>query len=245
MKYHVLNGDVLDYQLPESINGSRIIARECLIDGNVKGDSLEDFFKNRKEYLTKTYPEIDEDYYSYVAQEFYKIVEIEEGAEINLWFEDDLFCQTNFWFICHLLRHKTITNSIYLVRPFSGLQKGFADMSSTEFTGSLNRRREISRNILHFSLLWKAYQSEDFETMKEIAYVLKTNFPFVEKAVQAHLDRYPLNGDLPRPVQTMLNIQKELKTNDFSALMKEFTKRESIYGFGDLQLKRMFLALNR
>jgi hypothetical protein len=31
-----------------------------------------------------------------------------------------------------------------------------------------------------------------------------------------------------------------LETNSFGEVFKEFNKRESIYGFGDLQVKRLF-----
>ena len=30
--------------------------------------------------------------------EFLKMQNIPENSEINLWFEDDLFCQVTFWF---------------------------------------------------------------------------------------------------------------------------------------------------
>jgi len=33
---------------------------------------------------------------------------------------------------------------------------------------------------------------------------------------------------------------KELETQDFGPVFREFTKRESIYGYGDLQVKRLF-----
>ncbi len=36
-QYHILNGDSLKEQFPENIQGDIIVARECLVDGNVKG----------------------------------------------------------------------------------------------------------------------------------------------------------------------------------------------------------------
>ena len=37
---HILNGDALLDRFPFGIEGEKIIMRECLIDGNIKGDNL-------------------------------------------------------------------------------------------------------------------------------------------------------------------------------------------------------------
>jgi len=42
-----------------------------------------------------------------------------------------------------------------------------------------------------------------------------------------------------RPVQSLKEIKEELKTDDFGIIFREFSKREAIYGFGDLQVKRL------
>ncbi|GJM35445.1 MAG: hypothetical protein DHS20C18_44460 [Saprospiraceae bacterium] len=42
-QYHILNGDSLKEQFPENIQGEIIIARECLVDGSVKGRTLVEF----------------------------------------------------------------------------------------------------------------------------------------------------------------------------------------------------------
>jgi Holliday junction resolvasome RuvABC DNA-binding subunit len=38
---------------------------------------------------------------------------------------------------------------------------------------------------------------------------------------------------------------KELETNDFGSIFRAFNERESIYGFGDLQVRRMFDKLTQ
>ena len=43
-----------------------------------------------------------------------------------------------------------------------------------------------------------------------------------------------------RPIQSLITIMKELDTEEFGPVFREFNKRESIYGFGDLQVKRLF-----
>jgi hypothetical protein len=46
MDYHILNGDALKGQFPSEIPGQLIVARECLVDGDVSGESLSEFFRN-------------------------------------------------------------------------------------------------------------------------------------------------------------------------------------------------------
>ena len=36
---------------------------------------------------------------------------------------------------------------------------------------------------------------------------------------------------------------KELDTKDFGTIFKEFNRRESIYGFGDVQVRRLFNSI--
>ena len=49
---HILNGDCLLEQFPEEIMGSRIVCRECLVDGDVQGSDLEEFFRIRAEFIS-------------------------------------------------------------------------------------------------------------------------------------------------------------------------------------------------
>jgi hypothetical protein len=92
---------------------------------------------------------------------------------------------------------------------------------------------------------------------------LEGEFPFVLKAVEAHIDRIPREGDPGRPVRTLLEIVREMREMqetremqemraaqksqtrqvNFGAVFREFQRREAIYGFGDLQVKRLFDAV--
>jgi len=45
---------------------------------------------------------------------------------------------------------------------------------------------------------------------------------------------------LGRPSQSLIRIINELNTVEFEPIFREFSKREDIYGFGDLQVKRLF-----
>src|ERR1041384_1119289 len=117
MKYHILTGDSLAGTFRRtSIEGTVIVSRECLIDGPVSDDNPEVFWKKRSEYVRDAFDADENEYFSDVKAEFDKIGKIDKYDEVNLWFENDLFCQANMWFTISLLNKRNITN-VYRVSP--------------------------------------------------------------------------------------------------------------------------------
>ena len=239
-QYHILNGDSLKVQFPESIQGEIIVAKECLVDGSVKGKSLTDFFKTRAEFISSNYDGYTEqDYFEKTFPEFQKMQNIPDNTDINLWFEDDLFCQVNFWFVINLLSKSHQNNHFFLIRPKSHNQYGFGGLNKSELISIYENRLELTE-LDKLARLWESYQINDTEKLIKTSSQLKKSYPFIVAAVEAHIERIPTNGKLDRPSQSIIQIIKDLETDEFEPVFREFNKRESIYGFGDLQVKRIF-----
>jgi hypothetical protein len=52
MIYNILNGDALAYSFPDTkIEGDVIVVREGLIDGDLSGDNLHDFWQSRAKHM--------------------------------------------------------------------------------------------------------------------------------------------------------------------------------------------------
>lgn len=241
-KFHILNGDALRGRFPEQIEGDVLIMRECLVDGDVQSIDLEDLFSVRETFISEKYDQYRMgDYYQKCISEFKKMQSIPNSSEINLWFEDDLFCQVNLWFVISLLNRSTMDCLINLVRPTAGHEYNFCSMTEVELLEAYKNKTEISSaNIRKFCKLWELYQDGNCEEMIHVAEEMNQTFPFVMPACQAHLDRTPRDGSPGRPEESIARIMKELKTTDFTQVFREFCKRDSIYGFGDLQFKRIF-----
>ena len=245
-QYHILNGDSLKEQFPKTIQGKIIVAREALVDGNVEGESLEEFYETRANFISSHYAGYSkEDYFEKTVSEFEKIQAIPSEVDINLWFEDDLFCQVNFWFVVHLLNKNGQKNSIFLVRPKEHTQYGFGGLDETELISIYENRLAITQNQLDkIALLWEHYKNNDTEkllqTAKELDQEVPKNYAFMLPAIYAHLQRFPSEGKLDRPTKSLIQIMKDLKSEEFAPVFREFAKREAIYGFGDLQVKRLF-----
>ena len=294
-QFHILNGDALLERFPID-TPDIIVARECLVDGVVsgapQGSSLDDgldatldaFFHIRASFLQKHYGISPDEYATGTMAEFRKIREIPLSSDINLWFEEDLFCQVNFWFCCYLI-HESFSNlarsanssnptnptncsnptntgarpRVFLIKPKPNTPYSFAGQSDEELAEQFRERVPIG-DCESFACLWREYQRGDVEALRNVAARLEGEFPFVLKAVEAHIDRIPREGDPGRPVRTLLEIVREMrevlemqetraaqksrtKQVNFGAVFREFQRREAIYGFGDLQVKRLFDAV--
>lgn len=244
---HLLNGDSLKKCFPNELFGSKIVFRECLIDGDLSGDNFEKFFQNRANYI---YSIIESDnkinYPDYTLKEFNKINKFKDKADINLWFEEDLFCQANLWFILFYLMENNFQNNIFLIRPNATSPFSFGNLSKDELLICYNKKVKINTKSHHyFCDLWKSYQQKDFKNMVLIANKLNKFSSFLIPVIKAHIERFDEIIKLGRPKQTLLNIKKQFNTSDFSFIFKEFTNREAIYGFGDLQVRLMLNELEK
>ena len=239
-QYHILNGDALLERFPKSIPGERIVARECLVDGDVDGAYPDPFFSNRAVFLSRTYGEPEQSYFDNVVPEFQKMESINSGSEINLWFEDDLFCQVNFWFVAHLLQKSGIQgDKVFLVRPKSHSRYSFAGLSYEELSDILINRIPLN-NLAQVAELWKSYQKNDLDSLLNTATNLGEKYPFILPVVNAHVERIPAHNNPGRIVHSLIQIMEDLDTKNFGPVFREFCKREAIYGLGDLQVKRYF-----
>ncbi len=241
--YHILNGDALKKQFPQTIPGKVIVARECLVDGPVQGGNLSEFFKVRAQFISENYAGFTEqDYFQETVPEFLKIQNIPEQAAVHLWFEDDLFCQVNFWFVIHLLRQSHRDRQLFLVRPPKHKPYGFGGLSTAELVEAFENRTALTA-LDDLALLWELYQKNDLENLLNTTQGLKKQYPFIPAAVKAHIERIPTLENPGRPTQSLIQIMNDFNTTDFGTVFKEFCKREPIYGFGDLQVKTLLDAI--
>ncbi len=151
-KFHILNGNSLQEQFPATIVGTRIVFRECLVDGPVQSDSPEEFYEIRSKFISENYDGCSaEEYLKKTVPEIERIRQIPQYSEINLWFEDDLFCQVNLWFVVHLLNKKIY--NIHLVRPLKDMKYGFASYDGDGLISLFEERILVSK-ISELAKLW-------------------------------------------------------------------------------------------
>lgn len=243
--FHILNGDALLDKFPADIlTGEIIIARECLIDGPVAGDTFEDFCQTRADFIQDTYHEESDVYFNDVASEFARIKAIPAGSEVNFWFEDDLFCQINFWFCVSLLKPVSDSIQAYIIKPDINEKepdwRGFGMMDHHLLAEAYQHKLPLSPTDLDlFNNLWTAYQNNDSTALATLSTVKSEKFPLLGMVVQAQLDR-----SNNRPQRVLKDIMKEKQTADFNIIFREFSKQEGIYGLGDWQVEKLLEEIN-
>ena len=238
---HFLNGDALNAQFPKDILGKRLICRECLVEGPVGETELVNFYSARAAYLDKHYGESKlEVYRAKVISQFEQLKEAAEGGHcINLWFEDDLFCQVNLWFTLSLLHQVNNQSEIYLVRPIKHTPFGFGGLNTSELIHCYNGRVPITE-FSTWKALWEAYRLGELEQLTEVARSFEQHYSFVTRAVAAHLARFPNLTQEGRPKERLKAIIREIGTTQFGPVFQVFCRTEAIYGFGDVYVKRLF-----
>lgn len=243
MTYNILNGDSLAYSFPEAkIEGEVIVFREALIDGDLSGENLHDFWQSRARYLGIT----ETEYNNSVVKEFEKIMNAPGGSEFNLWFEYDLFCQVNMWFTISIINSLLVKKKVYAVytsyldRNSKHFWNGFGPADSNQLQVSFANRILLNdADLQSGQALWTAYKENNFEELTRIAKNQSPAFPYLQEVVKAHTERFPQDGTTGRPEKVIEDITKHVST-DFPTVFKEFWNRESIYGFGDTQLKHLY-----
>ncbi|WP_312767688.1 DUF1835 domain-containing protein [Epilithonimonas sp.] len=233
--FHITNGDFLANDLNKtSIEGEIIVCREALVSGNLKADSLEEFWKIRAQSIAEDYNVSPESYYEKSVSEFEKILNIPEGSEVNLWFEDDLFCHVNLWFCVSLLsRIKNL--KLYRIFPIKDIEnhwKGFSDSDNSDLEESLESKVLLSENDIELAEnLWKAYQNNDISSLKQLSENQSDCFHFLNEVIDAYININP---------EDFIKNQIEFGFTDFDSVFKKFQEELGIFGFGDLQVKKIF-----
>ncbi|MCB0841143.1 MAG: DUF1835 domain-containing protein, partial [Bacteroidetes bacterium] len=194
MIYNILNGDSLAYSFPETnIEGEMIIVREALIDGELSGDNLYDFWQSRARYLGVT----EVEYNHSVVKEFEKIMNAPDNSEFNLWFEYDLFCQVNMWFVFSIINSLPIRKKVfavytsYLDKTSKQFWNGFGRANSHELNVCYADRIPLSEANIHFGEeLWKAYKNGNLDRLTHLSMHQSFAFPYLQEVVKAHVDRF-------------------------------------------------------
>lgn len=242
MIYHVLPGDA---QVPEfkgsGIKGEVIVCREALIHGPIDAEDLDQFWAERARFIVGEYGDDEIAYHDKVARELARLEDVEAGDEVNLWFEYELFCNVNMWFCMSLL--SPTEAAVFRVEPLGReVEKrwdGFGGFTADEMRAAYELRTGLSQEQVNLGAeLWQAYRTRKHDRLKELAAKCDADcFPYLKEvaAAAAEEDIQPLE------------VLKEIRARgikDFRDIFAEFSKRAGVYGYGDLQVKKMLELLD-
>lgn len=236
MKLHVLPGDATVATFKEAdIDGEIAVCRECLIEGDVSGDTTAEFWKNRAAFIASSYGETADGYLKNVASELEKLLSVSAGDTVFLWFEYELFCQVNYWFCLDLL--KGTAADVFLVSPIirgdADKWKGYGHLTADDLRSCFAARIPLSADdINRGSDLWHAYRAGDADGLRQLAQIRSGSFPMLGETVEAAITK----DERPRAVLREI-IDEGIE--GFERTFEEFSKRAGVYGFGDTQVRRI------
>ena len=214
------------------------------MEGPLSNHFNELFWSSRADYIDKIFKEDGHGYHKKVRQEIERLKNIEDDSEVNLWFEDDLFCQTNLWFAVAYLKRMSDLKPLhyFIVRPSHLGWSGFGGMNNDDLHTAFKKRMNLEKHHLEIiSALWQNYAKGEIKNMKKCSEELKGVLPRISEVIQAHQDRLTHPS---RPEQTILNLYAEGHCS-FGSLFKAFIKQEGVYGYGDLQVLNMVNNLKK
>jgi len=239
----LLNGDCLAEQLKGAELPLEIVVfREALVSGPSGGATWEEFWDTRVGFLTKQYGATALEVQEKTVAELEKIRSLADGTELSLWFEDDLFCQVNLWFVLNLLSE---SQNIKIFRVFppeaspTNRWRGFGDASAAALEQAYESKVPFtSSDLVLGKNLWEAYRLGDRAQLTTLSKSASPCFRQLVEVCQAQLDRISEDPSERRPEKVILELLAKGIT-DFDTLFSQFSEREGIYGFGDLQVREL------
>lgn len=240
MILHVLPGDAIVEKFEATgLEGDVAVCREALVDGDLSGETLPEFWENRSRFLHGDQADAETEYHEKVVREFNKLTALQSGSEINLWFEYELFCHANMWFCLDLIRNTTA--DVYRIAPVTlsdeEVWDGFAHMSADDMRRCFESRVGLSTADIEVgSNLWSAYKRNDVSELRRLSQSDSPAFPRLQEVCAAAIERET------RPKAIVAEIV-ESGTTDFEDVFRVFRDRAGVYGFGDTQVKRIWQEL--
>ena len=246
---HIHNGDSsANIVKQSSLPGEHFAWRESLITGPTPaGLSGNEWRSLRAQHLSEAYgADLQECERGLLDQEK-KLSSFDQHEEVVLWFEHDLFCQTNLLYLLNCFAQEDTGDtklSLICIGEFPGKEnfRGLGELNAEQMASLFPSRQRVTSSQLKLAeLAWQAYCSPD---PAEIQKVVQTGdlLPFLGPALLAHLRRFPStkNG-----LGSIENKGLELihgGLNTFMDVFPRFGDAEPVYGLGDAQF---WLALQR
>lgn len=232
MIVNLLSGGALAESFRDAgLPGELIVFNECLSDGPVRFDTLEEFWDGRAAFLEKEFGENPRSYVLKVVAELKRFEFLSATDELVLWFGDDLFCQVNMWFSATLFANEGMRVTRVFPNGFD-----FGHESEAELEAAFESRVELHPSDVDLCVsLWNAFSSGDNDALIELGRSTSPAFRRLEECCVAAVERET------RPVELIKRLNEEFG-GDFAKIFKEFCRLEPIYGYGDAQVLRRMKA---
>jgi hypothetical protein len=224
---HLLNGDATAGAFPATLPGRRAVWREIMVEGPAVDDGAA-----RAAWLGPRLGVTGEEYRRRWREGQETLAGAAAEDEVVLWFEQDLFCAVNLWFVLERLPAATPVSLVFprLTDGFDGL----GTLGPDDFSPLFERRTRLDASLrADAHALWRAYAAPEPTTLARAA----GDLPFTRRAVRLHLGRFPSTSQGLDEVETLTLHELASGPRPFAELFRAVTQTPPLreHGMGDVQ----------
>jgi hypothetical protein len=178
---HLLNGDATLAVFPATLPGRRAVWRDIMVEGPAVDDGAA-----RAAWLAPRLGVPPDEYERRWAEGQDTLARAAADDEVILWFEQDLFCAINLWFVVARLPPTTSLSLVF--PPLTERSSGLGTLTESALTDLFESRQPFDRDArAEAAALWRAYAASDPTALAETP----TALAFAGEAVRLHLGRFP------------------------------------------------------
>jgi hypothetical protein len=230
---HLLNGDATAAVFSDALPGERAVWRDIMMEGPPDADG-----DTRAAWLAPRLGVTPDAYAQGWREGLATLARAKEHDEVVLWFEQDLFCATNLWFILDRLQAPRISLVFPHVEPDA---PGLGALEPARFPTLFERRAALSPDDLADArALWRAYAAPDPTRLAQSEPIL----PFARAAIRLHCGRFPsrLHGLDALEHETLATLNDAIA---FGTLFRTVTTARPLneLGIGDVQFATLLRDL--
>jgi hypothetical protein len=244
---HITNGDCTTAVLEKSgLDGEILTFRESLVDGPVARWREPAWLDERASHLSAEASEPVETTRKLLERQREEIDRALASPSVVLWFEHDLFCSVNLWYLLAQVP-ETLATQIELIFPGSfpsrPMFRGLGELNPADFRALFAGRTPMRGEWMSIARrLWEAYAGAEPE---ELLLVETRDFPFAKEALQLHASRFPSRDEGLGAIELAILRSLEEKPLPFPAIYSAVSTAIGRFGAGDLQISSLIRFLSR
>jgi hypothetical protein len=224
---HLLNGDATAAVFPSTLPGEREIWRDIMVEGPAVDDGVA-----RAVWLAPRLGVTPDEYAAAWRAGRAALARAESHDEIVLWFEQDLFCAVNLWFVLARLPASASVSLVF--PPLTTTFAGLGTLTPAELTPLFERRAAVDQSMREqAAALWRAYAADDPTMLTRTDSAL----PFAREAVHLHSGRFPSTSDGLDDIERGSLHELASGPRAFAALFRAVMHSAALraHGMGDVQ----------
>jgi len=250
---HIVNGDVVADKLRQSgVQGDILVWREIYSEGPIFRDLMDNGNRAiRARYLEQQLGIPSHEYESGCLSQEKALTAFHQYEEVVLWFEHDLFDQTMLSFLLNWFAGQSLGTtklSLLCIGDYPGIElfRGLGQLSVQQLEGLSGTWQTVGAEVLELGRsVWEAYSSPDPNKLVELLQGNTTALPYVKRAFQSHLSRYPsVKNGLGIIQQMTLELVRDGLSSPME-LFKHVGDKLHELGMGDLQYWRCLAGMSQ